>query len=462
MAKINICEDTIAAITTPFGEGAVGIVRLSGPDAVTIADRVFLAKNNKPLSSLRSYSLRYGWVVRGKQIIDEVIVSVMKAPKSYTREDVVEINSHGGARALSSILELILKVGARLAEPGEFTKRAFLNGRLDLAQAEAVLDIIRAKSDLALKSSLSQLSGDISRCIAGLKTSILETLAVMETRIDFSEEDIDAAMNADFLSSISSISGKLKLLIDESFRGKIIREGLKVVIYGRPNAGKSSLLNAILKKERAIVTPVAGTTRDTIEELVNIKGLAVHLIDTAGILEHRDEIEKEAIARTKRAIDDCDLVLFILDASQPLTEEDRALSKQISAKKKLVLVNKCDVPCAIDKKEVAITIGEEFLEISALTGHNVDRLQDLIFKSVFDNAAIDPQGLRVSNARHIEILERSFESLETARGSLEKGLSLEFACMDIKKALDAMGELTGEVFSVELLDVIFSKFCVGK
>ncbi len=359
MAKIAYYQDTIAAIATPFGEGAVGIVRLSGPEAVAITQKVFIAKNKKPMSAMRSFSLRYGWIVNRRQktedrgrrtenrgqrtedggqeienmkqetghIIDEVIVSLMRAPKSYTREDVVEINSHGGARALSSILELVLGNGARSAQPGEFTKRAFLNGRLDLTQAEAVLDIIQAKSDLALKVGMFQLSGEVSRCIAELREKLLMVLADMEAEIDFSEEGVTSGDRHDFEADISGVARELTTLLEKSFQGKVIREGLKVVIYGKPNVGKSSLLNAILKKERAIVTPIAGTTRDTVEEFINIKGLAVQLIDTAGILEHRDDIEKEALNRTQKALQASDLVIFVLDGSSPVTGEDRIFSQ---------------------------------------------------------------------------------------------------------------------------------------
>lgn len=463
MAKININEDTIAAIMTPFGEGAVGIVRVSGPQAISIADKIFLAKNKKPLSDLRSFSIRYGWIVRDKdKIVDEVIVSLMRAPKSYTREDVVEINSHGGARVLSSILELVLEKGARFAEPGEFTKRAFLNGRIDLAQAEAVLDVIQAKTDLALTVGLSQLSGEVSSCIADLRTSCLGVLADMEALIDFSQEEIGPIESSQFLKRLIDISDKLRNLLVSSFQGKIIREGLKVVIYGKPNVGKSSLLNALLKQERAIVTPIAGTTRDTIEEFINIKGLAVRLIDTAGILEHRDEIEKEALERTRRALKECDLVLFVLDGASPLTEEDRILAGQLKGKKIIVIINKCDLHQRIDKKEAKELFLEAVIEVSVLKGKNILEVENIIYKSVFDMPVFQQEGVLISNVRHIEILKRSLTFLETSMDSLSKGLSIEFAALDLKKALDVLGELTGEVISDELLDTIFSKFCIGK
>lgn len=466
MAAIEHNEDTIAAIATPFGEGAVGIVRLSGPKAMDIVDEIFLSKNRRPLATLRTFSLRYGWIVTDKRsperVIDEVVVSLMRGPKSYTREDVVEINSHGGARALSSILELVLEKGARPAQPGEFTKRAFLNGRLDLAQAEAVLDIIQAKSDLALKNSFAQLSGGLSKIITELRLALLEILARMEASIDFPEEAVGPADNADIRTAICGISGRLKSLVERSFRGRIIREGLKVVIYGKPNVGKSSLLNALLRQERAIVTPIAGTTRDTIEEFINVRGLAVKLIDTAGILEHRDEIEKEALKRTRRTLEDCDLVLFILDGSSPLTKEDRTLAQQIRLKKTLVVVNKCDRPLKIDPHGLEGLFSKPAINVSAQEGTHIEELEDGIYKSVFDGAPVLEEGVAVSNVRHIEILKRSLGFLENSLSSFDKRLSVEFVTLDVKKATQALGELTGEVSNEEVLDIIFSKFCIGK
>ncbi len=463
MAKIAYNQDTIVAIATPFGEGAVGIVRVSGPKAVAITQKVFVAKNKKSFSGMRSFSLRYGWVADGNgKVVDEVIVSLMRGPKSYTREDVVEINSHGGARALSSILELVLNNGARAAQPGEFTKRAFLNGRLDLTQAEAVLDIIQAKSDLALKVGMSQLSGDVGRCVAELRDKLLAILADMEAEIDFSEENITSGDRHDLRAQVSIVVKELTGLLEKSFQGKVIREGLKVVIFGRPNVGKSSLLNAILKKERAIVTPIAGTTRDTVEEFINIKGLAVHLIDTAGILEHRDDIEKEALNRTQKAIQASDLVIFVLDGSSPVTAEDRALANQVRLKKTIVAVNKCDKARRLDLAGLKGLIPEQNIEVSALENRNISQLEEFIFKSVFDSRPDFDEGIVISNARHIEALKRSLHHLEAALETLEKGLSLEFIALDVKKALDAMAELTGEVFNEDVLDVIFSKFCIGK
>ncbi len=468
MATVGRDTDTIVAVATPVGEGAVGIVRLSGPDAVAIVENIFSAKNKKPLSAQKSFTLRYGWIKNGDgQMVDEVIVSLMRSPKSFTREDVVEINSHGGTKALSNILQLVLENGARMAEPGEFTKRAFLNGRLDLTQAEAVLDVIQAKSDLALKCSLSQLAGGVSKSISHLRASILELLADIEVKIDFSEEESGPSDIEGLCGRIEESSARMKTLLDRSFEGRIIREGLKVVICGRTNVGKSSLLNAILKKERAIVTPIAGTTRDTIEEPVSVNGLALRLIDTAGILEHRDDIEKEALSRTRYALDVSELILFVLDASSPLSDDDRRLASELKGRKVVVVLNKCDLERKIDSKEAESLFSQKPVCVSAKNGNRIEELEEAIYNSVFSLSRINvpsvvSEGELVTNARHIEILKSACKCLGQARDNLKKGLSLEFAALDIKKALDTLGTLTGEVFSEELLDVIFSKFCIGK
>jgi tRNA modification GTPase len=469
MPQIEAHNDTIAAIATAIGQGAIGIVRLSGPHAVFIVDQIFLAKNKKSLKNLKTYSCRYGWIVQNKKksgleerIIDEVLVLVMRAPSSYTREDVVEIHSHGGSRVLALILERVLESGARLAQPGEFTRRAFLNGRIDLAQAEAVLDIIQAKSDLALKNSQDQLSGNISRKISELKNELLEILADVEAGIDFSEEAAVLNERENVLLRLRRVSGAVKRLLESSFQGRLIREGLKVVIYGRPNVGKSSLLNAILKQERAIVTPVAGTTRDTIEESINIKGLAVRLIDTAGILKYRDAIEKEAIARTKKALKDCDLVLFVFDGSRPLTKEDEVLAKQVQGKKIINIVNKNDKTLKIDLARVRRLCSKEPLLVSARSGAHIGELEEELFNTVFDKGLISTEGLVISNVRHIDILKRAFKSLGMCEDTLNQGYSMEFAALDLKKAVETIGELTGDIRTEEVLDRIFAKFCLGK
>lgn len=478
MAALRL-DDTIAAIATPVGVGAVGIVRASGPEAIAIADRIFLPKRGKPLAESATFFLRYGWIVRDKKrfkipdpaspefkehVIDEVVVSVMRAPHSYTREDVVEVNSHGGTKALSVILDLFLENGVRLAQPGEFTRRAFLNGRLDLAQAEAVCDIIQAKSALALKNGMAQLGGAVSHEVKEMRSRLLDILADMEARLDFSEEEDATASPGDFSSRIGGVRGRLESLLESGFRGRIIREGLKAVITGRPNVGKSSLLNALLRRERAIVTPLAGTTRDTIEEFIDIQGVPVCLIDTAGLGTHANEIEKEALNRTQGALEEADVVLFVIDGSEPLGEEDHAFAAGLRSKNVIGVINKSDKPEKTGPEEFKkLFVKEENIaKVSALTGENIPGLEQKIFRAVFDAAPVFSEGVLVSNMRHIEALKAARASLDSGAASLQKGLSLEFAALDVKKALDALGALTGEVFSEDLLDVIFSKFCVGK
>jgi len=478
MAALASMSDTIAAIATPVGQGAVGIVRLSGAGAIAVADAVFSSKKGKPLSAVRTFSLHYGWIVRDKQvferagrapqaapelIVDEVVVSLMRSPHSYTREDVVEINSHGGPRVLSVILELLLVKGARLAVPGEFTKRAFLNGRLDLAQAEAVLDIVQAKSELALKTSLAQLSGELSTRIKDLRRRMIDVLADIEARLDFSDEEVGGVPD-DALSVLRTALQALRSLLEGSFCGRIVREGLKVVIYGRPNVGKSSLLNALLRTDRAIVTAIAGTTRDTIEECVSIRGLAVCFVDTAGILEAHDEIERLALERTRKAIDGCDLLLFVFDGSAPLGREDEALLSQVHLLKKMIgVVNKSDLPARVDASRLRALFGARpLVHVSALEREGIKQLEDEIFGAMFHDPGLLSADVLVSNIRHIEILKNSAASLERSIDSLQKGLSPEFGAADLRRAVDGLGELTGEVFHEDVLDVIFSKFCIGK
>lgn len=479
MARLTSQEDTIAALATSAAEGAIGIIRLSGARSIEIVESIFLSSRKKPLSGLKSFSMCYGWIVRDKAemsevslrgedfkkyVIDEVVVSLMRAPKSYTREDIVEINSHGGVRVLSSILEMVIVSGARLAEPGEFTKRAFLKGRIDLSQAEAVLDVIQAKSELALKNSMSQLTGDISRFIKDLRARIMGILAEMESTLDFSEEESVSVESGLFVDQLSQICAEVDVLIERGFKGRLIREGLKVAIFGRPNVGKSSLLNAILKQERAIVTPIPGTTRDTIEEFVNIKGLALHLIDTAGILQHRDEIERQAVDRSHKAASSADLVLFVLDGSVPLTDEDRRLAGFIKDVEVIAVVNKADLPLKIDEDAVEQLFLRKPVRVCSFNAQDIMGLEDKIFNLFFQGEATRflQEGVMVSNVRHIEILSSSRQHLQNALNSLRQGFSMDFVAFDVRKTVDILGELTGEVFTEDLLDVIFSKFCIGK
>lgn len=503
MAEVGALEDTIAALSTPLSEGAIGIVRLSGSRAVAIANSVFLAKNKKSLVSLQSHRLRYGWIVRDKEcpgacgaspvlrqgVVDEVIVSLMRAPHSYTREDVVEISSHGGPRVLYIILELVLAKGARLASPGEFTKRAFLNGRLDLVQAEAVLDIIRAKGDLALEAGLRQLSGDFSRCVSDLRKTLLDVLADMEASLDFPEDVSCDIPSGERLSSngvqgaregstsdgcavwsrrLSGVALRLREFSERGLRGRLIREGLRAVIFGRPNVGKSSLLNALLRHDRAIVTSVAGTTRDTLEEYVNINGFAVCLVDTAGWLTEaavgfpRDAVEAEALKRTKQAIETSDIVLFVLDASEGILPKDRMLAGEISGRKKICVINKIDAGRCIAQEEAERLCGASAVAVSAQTGENIPALEEAIFCSASDISSSWGEGAVVANMRHIEIFGRASATLDATLQSLKAAMPTEFAALDVKKALDALGEITGETFSEGLLDAIFSKFCIGK
>jgi len=471
MARV-VLDDTIAAVSTAVGEGAVGIVRLSGPRALSVVDKIFRARSRRPLCEQPDFTMRLGWVVRtgGRaapdgppdDAVDEVLVSVMRAPKSYTREDVVEINAHGGMRALETILRLVLEGGARLAEPGEFTRRAFLNGRLDLAQAEAVLDVVRAKGEWALKNSECQLRGTLSRVFSEMRDRLIGILADMEAVLDFPEEGTGEATPRRFEPLLAQTVREMDVHLARSGRGRLMREGLKAVIAGRPNVGKSSLLNALLRQERAIVTPVPGTTRDTVEEVVPIQGLAVHLIDTAGIITARDPVEVEAVARTRKALEQADLVLFVLDGSVGLQDDDRRFLESLADKAHIIVVNKSDLPRAWDREALRGWTTRPLLDVSALTGDRIAELEGAIVRSVFDGPPAWDEGVWVANVRHIEALRRGRDGLVRAIDSLEKGLPLDVAALDVRAAADSVGTITGEVCTEEILDAIFSKFCIGK
>jgi len=472
MARLAL-DDTIAAVATAVGEGAVGIVRVSGPDALSIVDRIFCARSRRPLSEQPDFTVRLGWIVSAagpaappdgppREAVDEVLVCVMRAPKSYTREDVVEISAHGGMRALQAVLKLVLEGGARLAEPGEFTRRAFLNGRLDLVQAEAVLDVVRAKGEWALRNGEHQLRGTLSRVFSEMRAHLIGILADMEALLDFPEEETGEATAGRFAPRVAQAAADMDALLERSARGRLMREGLKVAIAGRTNVGKSSLLNALLRQERAIVTAVPGTTRDTLEETLVLEGLAVHLIDTAGLIAARDAVEVEALARAAKAVEEADLVLFVLDGSVGLQEDDKRLFGSVAGKAHLLVINKLDLPRAWGREALRGWTDRPVVEVSAHTGARIADLEEAIMRNAFGGPPAWDEGAWVANTRHIEALRRGREDLSRAIDSLRKGLSLDVAALDVRLAADSIGTITGAVCTEEILEAVFSKFCIGK
>ena len=454
-------QDTIAAISTATGEGGIGIVRLSGKESLAVANKIFRGLDKKKPAQFKSFSMHYGKIVDGHKIVDEVLLTVMRGPKSYTRQDVVEINCHGGRLSLRQILELTLKHGCRLAGPGEFTQRAFLNGRIDLAQAEAVIDIIRAKTDSALKISLGQLSGSLSVQINKIRQGLLDILVILEANIDFPEEDILCQDLTDLSLGLTAIDAQLNALLSSASGGRILREGLHVVICGKPNVGKSSLLNALLKKERSIVTSVAGTTRDTIEELIDIKGIPVKIVDTAGILKPRNLIEAKAIRRSRSQIRLADLVIILFDSGSKLDQADRKLIKEVKNKNVIAVINKIDLKTRIDKGEIN-TVFSKVVELAAKSGKNLNLLENALYDFVYQGKLPNPEFILVSNLRHIQALREAQKLIRQAGGILADKLPLEFLTQNLKDACVYLDKILGKSFSEDLLDKIFTDFCIGK
>ena len=454
-------SDTIAAVSTPVGEGGIGIVRLSGKDALKIADKIFISPSAQKPSAFKTYTTHYGMIVNKVETIDEVILTVMRQPRSYTKEDVVEINCHGGIVALRVVLDLVLDNGARLAEPGEFTKRAFLSGRIDLTQAEAVLDIIRAKTDSALKIGLGQLKGGLSNQINKYREVLLDILTGLEAGIDFPEEELSPADWGKIFQKIDEVDQGFKKLIAGSRLARILREGIHVVICGKPNVGKSSLLNALLKEERSIVTPVAGTTRDTIEEIIDIKGIPVRIVDTAGILEPRGLVEKKAVQRSKEHIAVADLAVILFDGSKRLSKEDIFLIGKLKKKRVIALINKMDLKQKIERPKL-LRIFKDVIDISAKKVKNIALLENAIADLVYGGQITGPESLMVANLRYIKIIQKAKIVIAEARESLDNKLPPEFVAQAIKEALGFLDELLGKKFSEDLLDKIFSEFCIGK
>ena len=459
-------DDTIAAISTPLGEGGIGIVRLSGKDSIKIAERIFMSKN-KSIKDSQSYRVLYGYIkdpLTGNKI-DEVLVTVMRAPHSYTREDVIEINCHGGMVTLRKTLELVLKQGARLADPGEFTKRAFLNGRIDLIQAEAVLDLIRSKTDESRRIAIEQLQGGLSEKVTVLRDRLTGLCAHVEAYIDFPEDEIETASKQEMLDSMKEIERELKKLLSTYDEARFFREGLSTAIVGRPNVGKSSLLNALLQKDRAIVTEIPGTTRDVIEEYLNINGLPLRIMDTAGIRAVQDIAEKEGVRRSLQSIENADLVIPIFDSSEPLKDEDFKVMEKIKGKNVIVVMNKCDLPAVVDKVELNSRLAPNntnIMSISATRGDGLEELKEKIFNTCLKDWKEEREGVVVTNLRHKISIENAKVSLERAITALIENQPLEIFAFELRDSLDRLGEIVGAVTTEDILNKIFNDFCIGK
>ncbi|MBA2872900.1 tRNA modification GTPase [Anoxybacillus calidus] len=458
--------DTIAAISTPLGEGAIAIVRLSGNEAIQIADKIFKGVGDKRLKDVPSHTIHYGHIVdpSSGQTVEEVMVTVMRAPKTFTREDVVEINCHGGLFSVNRVLQLVLTNGARLAEPGEFTKRAFLNGRIDLSQAEAVMDLIRAKTDRAMNVALSQMEGRLSKLIRGLRQTILETLAHVEVNIDYPEyDDVEEMTHKMLIEKALYVRDEINKLLQTSQQGKILREGLATVIIGRPNVGKSSLLNSLVHENKAIVTDIPGTTRDVIEEYVNVRGVPLRLIDTAGIRETEDIVERIGVERSREVLKKADLILLVLNYNEELTPEDEQLFEAVKDMDVIVIVNKTDLPQKIDMGRVRELAGNwPIVTTSLLQEKGIDELEEAI-SSLFFTGAIEAKDLTyVSNSRHIALLHQAKQAVEEAISGIEAGVPIDIVQIDLTRTWELLGEIIGDTVHESLIDQLFSQFCLGK
>lgn len=471
-------DDTIAAISTPLGEGGIGIIRLSGPESLTILNKVFVRSGRQADSRFfESRRLYYGHMVDRETggTIDEVLAVFMAAPKTYTREDTVELNCHGGPVPLENALRLVLREGARLAEPGEFTLRAFVNGRIDLSQAEAVLDVVRAKTSRGLQAALQQLSGGLSSKLASIRSSVLTQLAQIQAMVEFPEDEIPAAEMA---GPLADALDHLKALLATADAGMVYRHGVKTAIVGRPNVGKSSLLNALLHVDRAIVTDIPGTTRDSLEEVVSLQGVPICLVDTAGIASTNDPVERLGVERSRQILASADLVLIVLDASAPLSDDDKGILLSVeenwpgmaegegpgdAAARIILVLNKADLPGFVAEKEAhQLLPGAKVVHLSALTGIGLQDLEKTILEVVLVNQPTSSEALLVTNVRHKEALRRAVESLAAALTGFESGLPLDLTAIDLQVALEALGEITGETVTDDLLERIFRDFCIGK
>jgi tRNA modification GTPase len=452
-------DDTIAAIATPLGQGGIGIVRLSGPEAREIGQRLFVPARSPDDTWPQPYRLYYGHirVPETGQVVDEVLLSYMRAPRSFTRQDVVEINAHGGVVALREILTLCLRKGARLAREGEFTLRAFLSGRIDLTQAEAVLDIVCARTEASLRVAVSQLGGRLSQAVREARQGLLRAAAYLEATIDFAEDDIPWQ---DIAPDLRDAEACLQTLLREAEQGMIYRQGVRTAIVGRPNVGKSSLLNALLRNDRAIVTPIPGTTRDTLEEMLDLQGIPVVLVDTAGLTESQDLVERLGVERSRRAIAQADLVLLLVDGSVPSQEDDREVAALAESRPTVVVVNKSDLPRVCEAE--SLLPQAPHLAVSALTGEGLAALEAQLVEMILSGRIALGEGLVASSPRHRDLLQRALGHVHEAQQALVAGLVADLLSIDVSEAVAALGEITGETTSEDLLETIFSQFCIGK
>ncbi len=454
--------DTITAISTAIGEGAIAVVRVSGPESITFVDNIYKGKNK--LSTVDTHTVHYGHIIdSSNRVVDEVMVTVMHKPRTFTTEDTVEISCHGGILAVKRVLEVVLEEGARLAEPGEFTKRAFLNGRIDLSQAEAVIDIIRSKTDRAMNVALKQADGRLSKLIAGLRYKIIELMAHIEVTIDYPEHDVEEVTYQLLLSQSKEVKQSIEKLLQTAKQGKILREGLSTVIVGRPNVGKSSLLNTLIQENKAIVTDVPGTTRDVIEEYINVRGVPLRLVDTAGIRETEDIVEKIGVEKSKQALGQADLILLVLNNNELLTKEDVTLLQLVKSMNVLVIINKIDLEPVLEMEKVKAWIDEKKIMMTSIKEEEgIDQLEEAIADMFFSGKIDYDDEAYVSNSRHIRLLQQSIGAISDTIQSIETQVPIDMIQIDLRFTWERLGEITGDTVSDDLLDQIFSQFCLGK
>ena len=454
--------DTIAAIATAMSSSGIGIIRISGEDAVTITEKIFRMKNGKKLSEMPTHTIHYGHICDGEEVIDEVMVLLMRGPKSYTREDTVEIDCHGGVYVMRRVLETVIRYGARPAEPGEFTKRAFLNGRIDLSQAESVIDVIHAKNEFALKSSMKQLSGSVSNAIKEIRGKVLHEIAFIESALDDPEHISLDGYPEQLQGIVEEVSGKIEKLLSTSDNGKILKEGISTVIVGKPNAGKSSLLNTLLGEERAIVTDIAGTTRDVLEEQINLNGIILNIIDTAGIRDTDDIVEKIGVDKAKKYVKDADLIIYVVDSSTPLDENDFEIMELLRDKTAVVLMNKSDLQPVTTAEEVKSHLDKTVISISAKEQVGIDTLEETIKELFFHGEVTFNDEVYITNIRHKTALQEALNSLHLVVQSIRDGMPEDFYSIDLMNAYEELGSIVGEAVEDDLVNEIFSKFCTGK